>query len=1334
MDERLRLHPPLQFIGAYSSLEMANGETIVSTGVAPDVLISLGDIQFRSTLTAVPMMEGFDMILGKDWLDMVNPLVDWRSNTVYIQFGDQLHRVSGIPAEEVKPCGIKDRGLAGLKDNFSQLHKECDTCLNFGKWGETYAQLASPTFWEYQPSVAPWTPGPTRTLAQPQGEVTPPASTTPEIFCNSLADNATILKPDTKKSRQNDKKLDFISLKKTIKVAQSLDTPVLLAVVRPITNEDMPKTKKKSKTKIRAGAAHGMTQGEKRRMLKESGPAKDTTTVNDTMKEMVAKADRAVKGELSRVLEEYGDIFPEKLPYGPPPKRLIDHEIEVVPGSEPPHKSPYRLSNAEMEELRNQVETLLEQGWIRPSSSPYGAPVIFVPKKNGQWRMCIDYRALNKITVKNRYPLPRIEELLDRLHGARYFSKIDLHSGYHQIRVRESDIAKTAFVTRYGSFEYLVMPFGLCNAPATFQRIMNTILRDGLDRFVLVFLDDILIFSRTKEEHEKHIRAVLNRLREEKFFGRLKKCDFYKTEVEYLGFDVGAYGVKPSFSKVQAVAEWPVPTSVKDVRSFLGLASFYRKFIRFFSEIAAPLTDLTKKGRAEVWSPEVWGVKEDEAFRRLKIAMITAPVLQLPDFDREFTVTTDASEVSVGAILQQNFGKGLQPICYDSRKLNPAECRYSAYERELLGIVWAVGKWRHYLAGAHFTIQTDHDSLKNLPNQPAVNRRVWKWVQVLQGYDCDIVHIAGKSNPADFLSRRSVKELRSMVDVRALEESMVQRLRLGDGQITDEMIQDKLDDIFKGQAGKVNSLHSLNSLSKIFVTRSKISLEPQLRKAILTGLENDTRWSDILSTLQSDKDQKVLKQGKTNFRLAHGFLQMQNVTAQDESWKVVIPNDPSIKRTILEEIHSVPYAGHLGYQKTLKKIQNSFYWTDLILDVRDYVLGCPVCQQEKSVNKLPAGLLEPLTLPEQKWADVSMDFIMGLPRTDSGNDGILTVVDRATKMVHLVPVKQTITASETAQIYWQNVGKIHGLPRSIVSDRDPRFVSRFWQGLWELLGTKLRMSSAYHPQTDGQSEAMNRVVEMILRCLLHEERTYEDWERLLSMVEFVINSSPAQSTGYTPFFLNFGYHPCTPVDILRDSEESTVETVKQFSLRMQRAFSRAQFHLNRAQERQKLQADRRRREQQFHVGDQVLLSTNNLHMKQVPAAKLKAKFVGPFFVHRCIGPVAYELELPENWKIHPVFHTSLLRPFKVTTWSQAKESAMEEVELEEDERSYEIEKILRWRYTGPSRRRKRQREFLILWRNYSIDDASWIPEANFDNPEDIPMMMKRDNPTEDCVG
>jgi hypothetical protein len=248
---------------------------------------------------------------------------------------------------------------------------------------------------------------------------------------------------------------------------------------------------------------------------------------------------------------------------------------------------------------------------------------------------------------------------------------------------------------------------------------MNHLLREGLDKYVLVFLDDILIYSRTKEEHVRHIRAVLDRLKAEKLYGRLFKCDFFRTEVEYLGFDVGADGVKPCMSKVRAILDWPTPESVTDVRSFLGLTSFYRKFIRSFSEVAATLTNLTKKNKSWVWTD-----LEDTAFNRLKKAMVTAPVLQLSDFEREFTVTTDASEVSVGAILQQDFGSGLQPICYESKKLNPAETRYSAYERELLGIIWAVGKWQHYLASRHFTIQADHDSLKHLPNQPSANRRM----------------------------------------------------------------------------------------------------------------------------------------------------------------------------------------------------------------------------------------------------------------------------------------------------------------------------------------------------------------------------------------------------------------------------------------------------------------------------------------------------------------------------------------------------------------------------------------------------------------------------------
>ena len=307
----------------------------------------------------------------------------------------------------------------------------------------------------------------------------------------------------------------------------------------------------------------------------------------------------------------------------------------------------------------------------------------------------------------------------------------------------------------------------------------------------------------------------------------------------------------------------------------------------------------------------------------------------------------------------------------------------------------------------------------------------------------------------------------------------------------------------------------------------------------------------------------------------------------------------------MREYHDVPYAGHLGYHKTLKNLQKTFYWQNITLEVREFILSCPVCQQEKSEHRVPARLLQPLKLPEQKWADVSMDFIMGLSRSKSGNDGILTVVDRATKMVHLAPVRQTITAAETARLYWDKVGKLHGIPRSIVSDRDPRFTSKFWQEFWKILGSKLRMSSAYHPQTDGQSEAMNRVVEMILRCTLTTLRKQDKWEKVLPTVEFVINNSPAQSTGYTPFYLNYGYHPCTPVDLIRDYDSTLIEGVNVFVERMKENFSKAVTFLHRAQERMKVQSDKRRRELRFSEGEQVLLSTENLQLKNAPIRKLK---------------------------------------------------------------------------------------------------------------------------------
>ena len=368
--------------------------------------------------------------------------------------------------------------------------------------------------------------------------------------------------------------------------------------------------------------------------------------------------------------------------------------------------------------------------------------------------MCIDYRALNKQTIKYRFLLPRIDTLLDRLGRAKVFSKLDLASGYHQISMAETSIEKTAFRTNIGHWEFLVMPFGLCNAPASFQRLMNRVFKDELNSFILLYLDDILIFSCSIEEHRRHLRQALQRLREAKLYGRLHKCDFLKDRVDYLGFEVSSEGVHASPDKVKAVVECPRTQTVHDVRSFWGLASYYRKFIQGFRQIARPLTDLT---RAEIsWD---WNDREEQSFLQLKAALATAPVLRLPDFDQQFVVTTDASNVAMGAILEQNFGYGLQPVAFASRKLNKAEIRYSAYERELFGIVWALGQWRHYFQNSHsVVVRNDHSTLRHLPSQASVNTRVWKWLAIMQGYDLDIQHIPVKGNPADHLSRQLLKE------------------------------------------------------------------------------------------------------------------------------------------------------------------------------------------------------------------------------------------------------------------------------------------------------------------------------------------------------------------------------------------------------------------------------------------------------------------------------------------------------------------------------------------------------------------------------------------------
>ncbi|KAK9049844.1 hypothetical protein SSX86_031187 [Deinandra increscens subsp. villosa] len=879
-------------------------------------------------------------------------------------------------------------------------------------------------------------------------------------------------------------------------------------------------------------------------------------TVTDT------RVQRPVIDELP-VVQEFKDVFPEDLP-GMPPDRDVEFRIDLIPNAQPVARAPYRLAPPELQELNTQIQELLDKGFIRPSISPWGAPVLFVKKKDGSMRMCIDYRELNKLTVKNRYPLPRIDDLFDQLQGAKWFSKIDLRSGYHQLKVKEEDIPKTAFRTRYGHYEFYVMSFGLTNAPAAFMDLMNRVCKPMLDKSVIVFIDDILIYSRSEAEHAKHLREILERLRVEKLYAKFSKCAFWLREVQFLGHVIGSEGIKVDPAKVEAVTLWEAPKTPTEVRSFLGLAGYYRRFIQDFSKIALPLTKLTKKE-----TKFVWGTEQEEAFRSLKQKLTQAPVLTLPEGNEDMVVYSDASQIGLGCVLMQR-GK---VIAYASRQLKVHEQNYPTHDLELAAVVFALKIWRHYLYGAKCTIFTDHKSLKYFFDQKDLNMRQRRWLETIKDYDCEIHYHPGKANVvADALSRKG-----DYAPIRVRSMQLV-----------------------------VTS----NLIARVKEAQIEAVKEENWKKERIVGQVKDL----------VDEESGI----KTRFG------------------RVWVPNTGDVRNMLLDEAHKSCYTVHPGATKMYNDLKANYWWPGMKRDIVKYVEKCLTCLQVKAEHQRPYGKLQPLEIPVWKWEHVTMDLVTKLPRTARNHDAIWVIVDRLTKSAHFLPIREKTSSEKLADMYIDEIVSRHGVPVSIVSDRDTRFTSEFWQGFQEEMGSRLHLSTAYHPQTDGQSERTIQTLEDMLRACVIDFGG--NWDRHLPLVEFAYNNSYHSSIGMPPFEMLYGRKCRTPIcwGEVGQRELSSREVVRETSAKIDIVRAR----LKAAQDRQKSYADKRRRPIEFKEGDYVMLKVSPWKgvIRFRKRGKLSPRFIGPFKILARVGKVAYQLELPDELSgIHNTFHVSYLR-------------------------------------------------------------------------------------------
>jgi len=977
----------------------------------------------------------------------------------------------------------------------------------------------------------------------------------------------------------------------------------------------------------------------------------------------------------AQLLRDFEDIFDEQ---GPqkffPPRTRFQHRILPKPSAEPFAARPKRLAEREVQEFKRQLSEWRTAGWVERSNSPWRATPVFVRKKSGETRICFNYGPLNDRTEPDAYPLNDLRTMLNLLSRKTWLTTLDAQKGFHQVAMEPASKHYTAFWSPFGLFQFRVMPFGLKNAPATFQRTLDEILGEAKGEYADVLMDDIIVFSDSYEMHLAHVRDILERLRQSQLFLSPSKCSLVRRSTTFLGYELSPNGVQPTRDKIQAIQEWPRPQNKRQLQSFLGAVNFLRDFIRDYQRYIDVFADLLSSDQFQ-WTP-----RHQQAFAQLKEGISRAPSLILPDPRATFYVATDASESSIGAVLLQEYDGKLCPLGFSSRRLQKRERRGDSSTHELCGVIHALRRWRPLLQDAHVVLFTDHKPLLKLNDDEIGGQlRFSKWVDTF---------LYEKANMNLRLEHRPGKS-----GIMQLVDTLSRPPHIGSTPIP------------QGEQHPPKQPEAANQAGGIFAGALEAS----------TG----SRFFSPRAYMQDSRfqDHSWLEKNGVCYDSESGYFYASVGT--DRETVVVVPRVEEVILDILYETHAAPGAGHPGIWATFQRLRSHFWWPGIEDDVKRYVKSCDTCQRVKIPRMRAGGPAQPLPAPSSKGEVWHADFFVGLPPSGKWrHDAVLVLVERFSRFVHLVPVPSNISTDQLLEIFQRRIVSVYGVPSILVTDRGSLFTSRLFRRALCSLGIDHRVATTGHPQTNGVAENAVNLAKTVLKTLRDRQR----WSRHLAEAEFALNTRPSRTTKLSPYYVMFGQTPPLSLRTTSAGDGKRPLPLGRHLRFFRHILERAEAEQLRAQQRTAEQLNRRRGQRYFREGDEVLLDVRGWSLAgQHSEGTLRHPFVGPLRVLERVAGNAYRLDLPSRWRIHPVVNVERLQRYIRGDGEEAPlqgEEAQNEgaqpgpvfspEETRHGEPEYEVERLVSHRVN----RRSKQREFLVHWSGWGPEERQWLPEAD----------------------